>query len=95
MQEVEIEIINKDGIHSRSANMLAKFANKHSSCNIKITTKDGRKADTKSKIEIIILGIIYKYKEKVKITVAGKKEKMAIKNLLSLLKYNFSKELEK
>ncbi|EEF82127.1 HPr family phosphocarrier protein [Borreliella valaisiana] len=93
MQEVEIEIINKDGIHSRSANMLAKFANKHSSCNIKITTKDGRKADTKSKIEIIILGIIYK--EKVKITVAGKKEKMAIKNLLSLLKYNFSKELEK
>ncbi|AIJ29805.1 MULTISPECIES: HPr family phosphocarrier protein [Borreliella] len=93
MQEVEIEIINKDGIHSRSANMLAKFANKHSSCNIKITTKDGRKADTKSTIEIIILRIIYK--EKVKITVAGKKEKMAIKNLLSLLKYNFSKELEK
>ncbi|WP_210380001.1 HPr family phosphocarrier protein, partial [Borreliella garinii] len=71
MQEVEIEIINKDGIHSRSANMLAKFANKHSSCNIKITTKDGRKADTKSTIEIIILRIIYK--EKVKITVAGKK----------------------
>ncbi|WKC76164.1 HPr family phosphocarrier protein [Borreliella valaisiana] len=93
MQEVEIEIINKDGIHSRSANMLAEFKNKRSSCNVKITTKDGRKAATKSTIEIIILRIIYK--EKVKITIARKKEKMAIKNLLNLLKYNFSKELEK
>lgn len=91
MQEVEIEIINKDGIHSRSANIVAEFANKHSSCDIKITTKDGRKADAKSTIEIIILGIIYK--EKIKITVVGKKEKLAIKNLLNLLKYNFSKEL--
>ncbi|MBB6207899.1 HPr family phosphocarrier protein [Borreliella lanei] len=93
MQEAEIEIINKDGIHSRSANIIAEFANKHSSCDIKITTKDGKKADAKSTIEIIILGIIYK--EKIKITVAGKKEKLAIKNLLNLLKYNFSKELEK
>nr|WP_267917436.1 HPr family phosphocarrier protein [Borreliella afzelii] len=91
MQEVEIEIINKDGIHSRSANIISEFANKHSSCDIKITTKDGRKADAKSTIEIIILGLVYK--EKVKITVIGKKEKLTIKNLLNLLKYNFLKEL--
>ncbi|QFI14567.1 HPr family phosphocarrier protein [Borrelia sp. CA_690] len=93
MQELEIEIINKDGIHSRSANIIAELANKYSSCDIKITTEDGRKADAKSTIEIIILGIIYK--EKIKITVVGKKGKLAIKNLLNLLKYNFSKELQK
>ncbi|MCD2331871.1 HPr family phosphocarrier protein [Borreliella americana] len=93
MQEVKFEIINKDEIHSRSANSIAEFANKHPSCDIKITIKDGRKADAKSTIEIIILRIIYK--EKIKITVVGKKEKLAIKNLLNLLKYNFSKELEK
>ncbi|WKC79837.1 HPr family phosphocarrier protein [Borreliella tanukii] len=93
MQEVEIEIINKDETHSRSANIIAEFANKHSSCYIKITTKDGRKSYAKSIIEIIILGIIHK--EKAKITVIGKKEKTVIKNLLNLLKYNFSKELGK
>ncbi|MBB6042440.1 HPr family phosphocarrier protein [Borreliella yangtzensis] len=93
MQEVEIEIINTYGIHSRSTNMLAELANKHSSCDIKIITKGDIKAETKSTIEIIILGIIYK--GKVKITVTRKKEKMAIKNLFNLLKYNFSKELEK
>ncbi|WPM05875.1 HPr family phosphocarrier protein [Borreliella sinica] len=93
MQEAEIEIINKDGIHSRSANIIAEFANKHSSYDIKIITKDGRKANAKSIIEIIILGIIYK--EKVKITVMGKNEKQTINNLLNLLKYNFSKEIEK
>ncbi|WKD00783.1 HPr family phosphocarrier protein [Borreliella americana] len=93
MQEVIFEIINKDGIHSGAANTIAEFADKHSSCDIKITTKDDRKADAKSTIEIIILGIIYK--EKIKITVVRKKEKLAIKNSLNLLKYNFSKELEK
>ncbi|MGF7101038.1 HPr family phosphocarrier protein [Borreliella kurtenbachii] len=90
MQKAEIKIINKDRIHSRSVNIIAKFANNHSSCDIKITTKDGRKAITKSTIKIIILGIIYK--EKVKITVEEKKEKLAIENLL---KYTFSKELDK
>ncbi|WKC88115.1 HPr family phosphocarrier protein [Borreliella japonica] len=64
MQEVKIKIINKDKIHSSSANIIAKFANKYFSCNIKIT-------------------------------VNGEKEKLAIKILLNLLKYNFSKELEK
>ncbi|WKC80755.1 HPr family phosphocarrier protein [Borreliella tanukii] len=93
MQEVEIEIINKDGTHSRSANIIAEFANKHSSRDIKITTKDSRKSYAKSIIEIIILSIIHK--EKAKITVIGKKEKTVIKNLLNLLKYNFSKELGK
>ncbi|OJH15234.1 phosphocarrier protein HPr [Borreliella bissettiae] len=93
MQKAEIKIINKNGIHSRSANIIAEFANKNSSCDIKITTKDGRKASTKFTIEIIILGIIYK--EKVKITVEEKKEKLAIVNLLNLLKYTFLKELEK
>nr|WP_301380812.1 HPr family phosphocarrier protein [Borreliella yangtzensis]WKC75252.1 HPr family phosphocarrier protein [Borreliella yangtzensis] len=71
MQEVKIEIINTYGIHSRSTNMLAELANKHSSCDIKIITKSDRKAKTKSTIGIIILGIIYK--EKVKITVTREK----------------------
>lgn len=87
MQEVKIEIINKDEIHSRSANIIAEFINKHSLCYIKITKKNSRKADAKSAIEIIILGTIYK--EKVKIIVIEKKEKLVIKNLLNLLKCNF------
>lgn len=87
MQEVKIEIINKDGIHSRSANIIAESTNKHSLCDIKITKKNNRKADAKSAIETIILGIIYK--EKAKIIVIEKKEKLVIKNLSNLLKCNF------
>lgn len=87
MQEVKIEIINKDEIHSRSANIIAEFINKHSLCYIKTTKKNSRKADAKSAIEIIILGTIYK--EKAKIIVIEKKEKLVIKNLLNLLKCNF------
>ncbi|WP_151073531.1 HPr family phosphocarrier protein [Borreliella turdi] len=93
MQEVEIETINKNGIHSGPANIIAEFTNKHSSCDIEITTKDGKKTKAKSIIGIIILGIVHK--EKVKIAVVGKKEIPAIKNLSNLIKYNFSKELEK
>ncbi|WNY69583.1 HPr family phosphocarrier protein [Borreliella andersonii] len=93
MPEAEIEIINKVGIHLRLTNIIAEFENKHSSCDIQITIKNDRKAAKKSTIEIIILGIIYK--EKVKITFVGKKEKLAITSLLNLLKWNFSKELAK
>lgn len=64
MQEVEIEIINTYGIYSRSTNMLAELANKHSSCDIKIITKDGRKAKTRPTSEIIILGINIQRKSK-------------------------------
>ncbi len=39
MQKVKIEIINKDGIHSRSANIIAESTNKHSLCDIKITKR--------------------------------------------------------
>ncbi|AJA90260.1 phosphocarrier protein HPr [Borreliella chilensis] len=93
MQKVKIEIINKNSIiHTKPKITIAKFANQHPSYDIKMTTKDVRKAKTTPKIEIIILRIVYK--EKI-IIVANKKEKLAIKNLLNLVKYNFSKELEK
>ncbi|WNY68649.1 phosphocarrier protein HPr [Borreliella lusitaniae] len=92
MQEVKFKIINKEGIHSKPENIIAKFTNKHSSCDTKITTKDGRKTTKKFKIEIIRLAIVYKKKV---IAAIKKKELWVIKNLLNLLKYNFSKELEK
>ncbi|WP_424632382.1 HPr family phosphocarrier protein [Borreliella lusitaniae] len=92
MQEVKFKIINKDTIHSKPENIIAKFANKYSYCDTTITTKDGRKTTKKSKIEIITLVVVYKKKV---ITAIKKKELWVIKNLLNLIKYNFSKELEK
>ncbi|AYE36319.1 phosphocarrier protein HPr [Borrelia turcica IST7] len=92
MQTVEIEITNKEGIHSRPSSMISLLASKYPSCNVKLVTEDGRQADAKSTIEIIILGVIYR--EKITIVANGKEENEVIDKLSKLLKSNFKEEIK-
>ena len=87
MQTVEIEITNKEGIHSRPSSMISLLASKYTSCNVKLVTEDGRQADAKSTIEIIILGVIYR--EKITIIANGREENEVIEKLSKLLKIKF------
>ncbi|BDU62873.1 phosphocarrier protein HPr [Candidatus Borrelia fainii] len=93
MQAITIEINNKEGLHSRPSSMIAEIASKYPSCNVKLVTEDGREADAKSTVKIMILGVIYK--EKIKIIANGKKETEIIDILSKLLKSNFKKEIQK
>ncbi|AHH03438.1 Phosphocarrier protein HPr [Borrelia nietonii YOR] len=92
MQTITIEITNKEGLHARPSSMIAEFASKYPSCNIKLVTEDGREADAKSTVEIMILGVIYK--EKIKIIASGKEATEIIDKLSELLKSNFKKEMK-
>ncbi|QMU99223.1 HPr family phosphocarrier protein [Borrelia sp. A-FGy1] len=92
MQKIEIEITNKEGIHSRPSSMISLISSKYPSCNVKLVTKDGRQADAKSTIEIIILGVIYR--EKITILANGKEESEIIDKLSKLLKSNFKEEIK-
>ncbi|AHH08424.1 HPr family phosphocarrier protein [Borrelia anserina] len=92
MQTITIEITNKEGLHSRPSSMIAELASKYPSCNIKLVTEDGRKANAKSTVEIIILGVIYK--EKITIIANGKEETEIIDKLSELLKSNFKEEIK-
>ncbi|AHH10624.1 HPr family phosphocarrier protein [Borrelia coriaceae] len=91
MQTITIEINNKEGFHSRPSIMIADIASKYPTCNVKLMTEDGKEADAKYTVEIMILGIIYK--EKIKIITQGKKETEIIDKLSKLLKSNFKKEI--
>ncbi|WP_024653581.1 HPr family phosphocarrier protein [Borrelia persica] len=87
--QTTIEITNKEGLHARPSSMIAELASKYSSCNIKLITEDGREADAKSTIAIMILGVIYK--EKITIVADGKDEIEIIDKLKKLLQSNFKK----
>ncbi|AWG42821.1 phosphocarrier protein HPr [Candidatus Borreliella tachyglossi] len=92
MQTIAIEITNKAGIHSRPSTMISELASKYPFCNIKLVTEDGREADAKSTVEIIILGVIYR--EKITIIANGKEENEIIDKLSKLLKSNFKEEIK-
>ncbi|UGQ17241.1 HPr family phosphocarrier protein [Borrelia sp. RT1S] len=92
MQTVEIEITNKEGIHSRPSSMISLLASKYPCCDVRLVTKDGRQADAKSTIEVIILGVIYK--QRITVVASGEKESEVIENLSKLLKSNFKEEIK-
>ncbi|WP_024655371.1 HPr family phosphocarrier protein [Borrelia hispanica] len=91
--QTTIEITNKEGLHARPSSMISELANKYSYCNIKLITEDGREADAKSTVEIMILGILYK--EKITIVANGKDEIEIIDRLKKLIQSNFKKEIQK
>jgi len=81
MIQKTVEILNKTGLHARPA---AKFVEKASKFKSKITIeKDGKKADAKSILSVLALGV--GQGSKIKITAEGEDEQKAVEQLVKLL----------
>lgn len=81
MIQKTVEILNKTGLHARPA---AKFVEKASKFKSKITIeKDGKKADAKSILSVLGLGV--RQGSKIKITAEGEDEQKAVEQLVELL----------
>jgi phosphocarrier protein len=76
-----VEILNRTGLHARPA---AEFVEKASKFKSKITIeKDGKKADAKSILSVLGLGV--GQGSKIKITAEGEDEQQAVEQLVELL----------
>ncbi|MBO8162005.1 MAG: HPr family phosphocarrier protein [Thermosipho sp. (in: Bacteria)] len=81
MIQKTVEILNRTGLHARPA---AKFVEKASKFKSKITIeKDGKKADAKSILSVLGLGV--GKGSKIKITAEGEDEQQAVEQLVELL----------
>ncbi len=88
MIKVEIEIINKFGIHARPAALLAKEANE-SNTEMIISIND-EKANLKSVVDILALGV--KKGSVVKLEFNGFDEDLACKKIVELVNNRFGEE---
>jgi len=81
MIQKTVEILNRTGLHARPA---AEFVEKASKFKSKITIeKDGKKADAKSILSVLGLGV--GQGSKIKITAEGEDEQQAVEQLVELL----------
>ncbi|MDI3535114.1 MAG: phosphocarrier protein HPr [Thermosediminibacterales bacterium] len=81
MIQKTVEILNKTGLHARPA---AKFVEKANKFKGKITIeKDGKRADAKSILGVLGLGV--GQGSKIKITAEGEDEQEAVEQLVELL----------
>ena len=88
MKEKKIIISNKLGLHARAAAKIVTLTNKFQSI-IEITN-NGKKADAKSIMKILMLAA--PQGTKIKITASGKDEAAAIKSLEKLIEAKFDEE---
>jgi phosphocarrier protein len=88
MQEVEVTIRHKVGLHARPAALFVQTANKFSS-DIQVINSD-RQADAKSILSVLTLGA--GQGAVVKLIAQGEDEERAIQTLRQLIEKNFGEE---
>ena len=83
MISVRVKLLNKVGLHARPAALFVQTAKKFKANIIVINTKNSRKANAKSIIEVLALGA--DYGDEIVINAEGPDEKIAITELLNLI----------
>ncbi|HBF39929.1 MAG TPA: phosphocarrier protein HPr [Firmicutes bacterium] len=82
MKEANVQVTNETGLHARPAAQVVQVATKFKSQIYAF--KDGKKADTKSLVDLLGLGICQN--DQLTIRAEGKDESRAIEQLVSLIK---------
>lgn len=88
MKEVEVTVPNRAGLHARPATKIVQITNNYP-CSTEIVYK-GEKANAKSIMGIIALGILYN--EKVTLITDGPEEETAMSELVELFSNGFHDE---